>query len=195
MVITMWTSLNKKIYILLCIILLIGIICGIIFVTSIDESTKEIIFLNINNYFQNITSTKINNIILHLIFLSTIFVLSIFLLGGPIIIFYIFYNGFSIGFIISSLTNIFGLKGLIYSCIYVIISKLLFLIILILLSNTLLKLVKYIIDRFVYKKNNFEYIYFYMKKSLIFICIAMINDIILYFGGIKLLNLFNFLII
>lgn len=191
----MWTSLNKKIYILLTVILVIGIVMGIIFVTSIDESTKEIIFLNINNYFQNINNTNINDIIIHFIILSCMLVLNIVLIGGPVIIFYLFYNGFSLGFIISSLTNIFGLKGLLYSFIYIVITKILFIILLIIFSNNLLKLVKYMIERLVYKKNNNEYIYFYIKKALIFIIIILINDIILYFGGIKLLNLFNFLLI
>ena len=80
----MWTSLNKKIYLLLVSILTIGIICGIVFVIMLDESTKEIVFLNIND-------TNINSLILHLICISSILVLSIFLLGGPIIIFYLFY--------------------------------------------------------------------------------------------------------
>ena len=50
----MWTSLNKKIYLLLVSILTIGIICGIVFVIMLDESTKEIVFLNINEYFISI---------------------------------------------------------------------------------------------------------------------------------------------
>ena len=56
----------------------------------LDESTKEIVFLNINEYFQNINDSNINSLILHLICISSILVLSIFLLGGPIIIFYLF---------------------------------------------------------------------------------------------------------
>lgn len=191
----MWTSLNKKIYILLVTILTIGIICGIVFVIMLDESTKEIVFLNINEYIKNITSTNINNLILHLIFISSILVLSIFLLGGPIIIFYLFYNGFTLGFIISTLTSIFGLKGLLYSVIYIIITKLIFLYLLLIISCNLFKLIKFIIEKIVHKKNNDDSIYFYLKKVLLFIGIIAINDIILYFGGIKLLNLFNFLLI
>ena len=44
----MWTSLNKKLYVFMSIILVIGFIIGIVFVVLLDEATKEILFLNIN---------------------------------------------------------------------------------------------------------------------------------------------------
>ncbi len=188
----MWTSINKRLYIFMSVLLFIGVVVGIVFVVTLDESTKEILFLNINEMIQS--NIKLNNILLHFISLASLFILSIFVIGAPLDIFFIFYNGFSIGFIISSLTIIFGIKGLLYGVIYVIISKLIFIILLMFFLVTLFKIVKNIIDYFIYKKNNKETIILLFKKALIFIALIVIFDVILYFTGAKIINIFNFLI-
>ena len=190
----MWTSLSKKMYIFFSIILVIGIITGVVFVIMLDEATKEILFLNINEFLQNFSNMSINSGIIHLIMLSSLLILSVFLIGGPLVLFFMFYNGFSIGFIISSLTCIFGIKGILYGVIYVIISKLIYVVLLILFSVNLFKIVKCIIDLIVYKKSNKESIIIFIKRSVVFIGMILLNDIILLFCGGKLVNLFNFLI-
>lgn len=188
----MWTGLSKKMYIFLSIILVIGLIVGIVFVISLDESTKEILFLNINDYLQS--KSNIGGILEHLILLSILLVLSILLIGGPLIIFFIFYNGFSLGFIISTLTYIFGIKGMLYGIIYSLITKFIFIIILIIFSVNLFKITKLVVDSIVYKKCCKDSMYVFLKRSIIFIVLVLVNDIVLYFGGIKLLNIFSFLI-
>lgn len=190
----MWTSLNKKLYVFMSIILVIGFIIGIVFVVLLDEATKEILFLNINEVLQNFSYVNTTGLIIHLVILSSLLILSIFLIGGPLVLFFMFYNGFSIGFIISSLTGIFGIKGILFGSIYVIIYKLLFLIMLVVFSVNLFKIIKCVIDRIVNKNNNKESLVVFIKRSVIFIGIVLILDIILYFVGGKLVNLFNFLI-
>lgn len=190
----MWTSLNKKLYVFMSIILVIGFIIGIVFVVLLDEATKEILFLNINEVLQNFSYVNTNGLIIHLVILSSLLILSMFLIGGPLVLFFMFYNGFSIGFIISGLTCIFGIKGILFGSIYVIIYKLLFLIMLVVFSVNLFKIIKCVIDRIVYKNNNKESLVVFIKRSVIFIGIVLILDIILYFVGGKLVNLFNFLI-
>ena len=190
----MWTSLSKKMYIFLSIILVIGIITGVVFVIMLDEATKEILFLNINEFLQNFSNMSINSGIIHLIMLSSLLILSVFLIGGPLVLFFMFYNGFSIGFIISSLTCIFGIKGILYGVMYVIISKLVYVVLLILFSVNLFKIVRCIIDLIVYKKSNKESIIIFIKRSVVFIGMILLDDIILLFCGGKLVNLFNFLI-
>lgn len=190
----MWTSLSKKMYIFFSIILVIGIITGVVFVIMLDEATKEILFLNINEFLQNFSNMNINSGIIHLIMLSSLLILSVFLIGGPLVLFFMFYNGFSIGFIISSLTCIFGIKGILYGVIYVIISKLVYVVLLILFSVNLFKIVRCIIDLIVYKKSNKESIIIFIKRSVVFIGMILLDDIILLFCGGKLVNLFNFLI-
>ena len=136
----MWTSINKKMYVVMSIILVIGIALGVIFLIMQDEAYKEILFLNINDYLQSYHN--INSILIHLVSLATVFLLSLFVVGLPLVIFFVFYNGFSIGFTICSLTNIFGLKGLLYGIIYVLISKGIFILLLLIFSVTLFKIIK-----------------------------------------------------
>ncbi|MBD8924165.1 hypothetical protein EGR52_12355 [bacterium] len=188
----MWTSINKKIYVLLSVILIIGISLGIVFLIMQDEAYKEILYLNINEYIQG--NNNINNILIHLVSLSTIFLMSLFVIGIPLVIFFLFYNGFSIGFTICSLTNIFGIKGLLYGIIYILISKGIFILFLIIFSVTLFKIIKELIDVFINKSNNKDMLVLLIKKALLCVLIIFINDIILYFGGVKLINLFNFII-
>lgn len=190
----MWTSLSKKLYLFMSIVLIIGIITGVVFVIMLDEATKEILFLNINNFLQSLGTSNITILVQHLVILSTLLILSIFLIGGPLVIFFIFYNGFTIGFIISSITCIFGIKGMLFGVLYVIISKLVFVVLFIIFSVNLFKIVKCVIDYLVYKKRNKESLVMFMKRSIVFIGIIMISDVILYFGGAKLINIFNFLI-
>jgi membrane protein len=190
----MWTSISKKMYVFMLIILIIGIITGIVFVIMLDEATKEILFLNINEFLQNFSNTNINSGLMHLVILSSLLILSIFLVGGPLLIFYMFYNGFSIGFVVSSITYIFGIKGMLYGSIYILISRLVYIIVLIIFNVNLFKIIKCNIDSLVYKKSNKESLSVFYKRSIVFIGIILINDVILYFGGGKLVNLFNFLI-
>lgn len=190
----MWTSISKKMYVFMLIILIIGIITGIVFVIMLDEATKEILFLNINEFLQNFSNTNINSGLMHLVILSSLLILSIFLVGGPLLIFYMFYNGFSIGFVVSSITYIFGIKGMLYGSIYILISRLVYIIVLIIFNVNLFKIIKCNIDGLVYKKSNKESLSVFYKRSIVFIGIILINDVILYFGGGKLVNLFNFLI-
>ena len=75
----MWTSLSKKYYLFLMIIFAIGIILGFIFLIYLDESSKDLIFLNINDWLQNLENTNINNIIYHILILSSLFNLSLFI--------------------------------------------------------------------------------------------------------------------
>lgn len=190
----MWTSLSKQLYLFMGIVLVIGIITGVVFVLMLDEATKEILFLNINNFLQSFDASNISVLVQHLVILSTLLILSIFLIGGPLVIFFMFYNGFTIGFIISSITCIFGIKGMLFGVLYVIVSKLVFVVLFIIFSVNLFKIVKCVIDYLVYKKSNKESLVMFMKRSIVFIGIIMISDIILYFGGVKLINIFNFLI-
>ena len=191
----MWTSLNKKFYLFLSIIFVIGLILGIFFLIYLDEASKDILYLNINEWLQEMNNTNINNILLHIVILSSLFLLSIFLIGIPFVLFFAFYNGFSIAFTVTSLTFIFGIKGLLYGLIYVIITKGIYLFFLSIIIVSLLRLSINILKRIFNKEDvNKEILTLLLKRILICIGIILINDIILYFFGTNIITIFNFLI-
>lgn len=191
----MWTSNGKKLYLFLGIIFIVGIIAGIFFLFYLDEASKEIIFLNINDWIQGLEKNHINNIVNHLIILSSLFITSLFLIGLPFVLFFIFYNGFSMGFIISSLINILGVKGLLYGIIYILISKGVYIFFLSIFVVTLIKIIFIVVFKLLKGiKINKDLLILLVKKALICIAIILIYDIILYFFGTKLINIFNFLL-
>ena len=191
----MWTSLNKKMYLFLGIIFAIGLALGFVFLIYLDESSKELIFLNINEWIQNLSGSHINNILSHLVILSSLCLLSIFIVGLPLVLFFVFYNGFNLGFMLMSLINIFGVKGFLYGLVYIIITKSIYLFFSLILVTSFLKLSIIILKKIFQKdKWNRENINILIKRILLCIAIILIFDVILYFGGAKLITLFNFLL-
>lgn len=191
----MWTSTNKKLSLFISIIFIIGLIIGIIFFICLDEASKELILLNINDWLQNIEQYHINALVSHILILSFLLVSSFIFVGVPFILFFIFYNGFSFGFMIVSLISIFGIRGLLYGLIYGVVTKLVYLIFFGIFTITMLKIVKIILGRlFLSKAINRDSFILFLKRIFICIVIIFIYDIILYFGGAKLISIFNFLL-
>ena len=191
----MWTSTNKKLSLFLGIIFTIGIILGFIFLIYLDEANKEIIYLNINEWLQNLNTSHINNIVSHIAILSSLFILSLFMVGIPLSLFFVFYNGFSIGFLLMALIDIFGIKGLLYGLVYVIITKGIYLFLALLFVLALIKIAIMFLKALISKeKINKDSLSKLLKRIFICIAIILISDVILYFGGTKLINVFNFLI-
>ena len=191
----MWTSNIKKIYVFYSVIAIIGLILGLVFLLSMNEANKEIIFLNINEWIQNIENGHINNIITHVVVLSSLFILSLIIIGLPLNLFLNLYNGFSIGFIIITLTNLFKIKGFFYSIIYIIITKAIYIFFSFILTASNSKYCLVNINMFLKTfKFNKEQLTILCQKNLLCIGIIICYDIFLYFVGSKILTIFNFLI-
>lgn len=191
----MWTSNIKKIYVFYSVIAIIGLILGLVFLLSMNEANKEIIFLNINEWMQNIENGHINNIITHVVVLSSLFILSLIIIGLPLNLFLNLYNGFSIGFIIITLTNLFKIKGFFYSIIYIIITKAIYIFFSFILTASNSKYCLVNIKTFLKTfKFNKEQLTILCQKNLLCIGIIICYDIFLYFVGSKILTIFNFLI-
>ena len=171
------------------------LILGLVFLLSINEANKEIIFLNINEWMQNIENGHINNIITHVVVLSSLFILSLIIIGLPLNLFLNLYNGFSIGFIIITLTNLFKIKGFFYSIIYIIITKAIYIFFSFILTASNSKYCLVNIKTFLKTfKFNKEQLTILCQKNLLCIGIIICYDIFLYFVGSKILTIFNFLI-
>ena len=96
---------------------------------------------------------------------------------------------------ITSLINIFGIKGLLYGIMYVLITKGIYLFFLSIFIMSLIKIANLFIKRiFSGERISKDNLSLLLKR--IFICIAaiLISDIILYIGGAKLITIFNFLL-
>ncbi|MEG1506438.1 MAG: hypothetical protein RR189_02105 [Bacilli bacterium] len=193
----MWTSTNKKFYLFLGLIFVIGIIGGLIFLSVVPEVSKTTMITSINNFFIDIKNVNINYILSHAVILSFILILSFLIIGLPIGLFYLFFNGFSIGFIISSFITVAGFKGSLFALIYILITKTVFLFFLTVFIITCIKISIKVIGYYINKKNTIikEQIIILFKRCLVSLLIIFINDFLIYLIGDNLINIFNFLVI
>lgn len=113
-------------------ILLLGFLCGCIFLIILNEEDKSNVINQITNYFTQINTNNIdsglalkNNLIINYIYLFSIWILGLSLIGIILNIFIIYIKGFVIGFTISSMMITYSIKGIISSSIYLIFGQLL----------------------------------------------------------------------
>ena len=132
------------------------------------------------------------NILNHLLIMIVISVLSLTIIGLPVILIYFLYEGVSIGFLLSSFINYSPIKGMLFGTIFIIISKIIYITILIYLLTNTLKYTKSFLKRLKMTKN--ELIINQVIKILFCITITLINDIILYFIGNKIITIFKFIL-
>lgn len=118
---------NKKLLYFLFGLALIGVMAGSIFLTFIHETDQELVKEYITsfltsikegnlNYFDAFKNTSISNIL----YILAIFVLSLSIVGTPVVLFLYFVKCFMIGFSISSFVFTYGFKGILFSIFYII---------------------------------------------------------------------------
>lgn len=117
---------NKKALIFLTIISIIAIIFGSLFSIILNEGDKSLVNEYINNFFNNIKDNNLNYVLAlkngsinTLAFIIIVWLLGISIIGLPIIIFMYFSKLFIVGFSISSIIKIYGLKGCLISFAYI----------------------------------------------------------------------------
>ena len=188
----MWTSINKKFILFLGIIFSIGIISGIFYFTFLSGNDKNIIMTSITNFFNDLSNIKINFIGIHLVILPLLWFSSLIVIGIPLALFYLFYNGFLIGFTICNFVIVAHFKGFIFGIIYILITKAVYLFFLLIFIISIIRIGIIVLKREKLKK---EKIYILGKRALVCFIFIIINDLILYFLGDNLINVFNFLVI
>src|SRR5574344_2191955 len=109
-----WTCSNKNFIKFLVLLIVMGILVGIFLYLNENDLIKTSINSQISNLNNLIKTTHQNNILSHLIIISALIILSFTVIGLPIILFYFFYEGVSLGFLISALIKYKGLNGLLF---------------------------------------------------------------------------------
>ena len=118
---------NKNIIIFLSIILVIGLGCGIILGIYQSSSFKYLFTDNKLVIKDMLLNNDVNNILPHLLTLLFLLISNSLVITYLFSIIYLFYNGLAIGFNIYLLTIIYGFKGILFSILYNIVFKLIFL--------------------------------------------------------------------
>lgn len=173
-------------------IIIIGFSCGLIYFLIQDNTIKNDIITSLNNSF----SLKYNAILKDLISLSIILVLSFFVIGLPLGLFYLFYESLSVGFMLLSFLYAYSFKGLIFFLFYFLINKLLFFILLIFYLRKIINIGRLTIGLIIYRQDNVtkEKLIQNFIKALFITIFILIIDIILYFVTPFIFTYFSFLI-
>lgn len=187
-----WLKSNRSIIKFLVMLFITSILVGIYLYLSKEKLIKESINTELIKMINNLDITRQNNILNHLLIMIVISVLSLTIIGLPLILIYFLYEGVSIGFLLSSFINYSPIKGMLFGTIFIIISKIIYITILIYLLTNTLKYTKSFLKRLKMTKN--ELIINQVIKILFCITITLINDIILYFIGNKIITIFKFIL-
>lgn len=187
-----WLKSNRSIIKFLVMLFITSILVGIYLYLSKEKLIKESINTELIKMINNLDITRQNNILNHLLIMIVISVLSLTIIGLPVILIYFLYEGVSIGFLLSSFINYSPIKGMLFGTIFIIISKIIYIAILIYLLTNTLKYTKSFLKRLKMAKN--ELIINQVIKILFCITITLINDIILYFIGNKIITIFKFIL-
>jgi len=176
---------QKKLYMFLIFFSIIAIISGILFYFIISDADKtnakdliDSFFSNINNneklnYTTSLLNSLTNNISSNLI----IWLLGISIIGFPIIILFLFFKCFVLGFSISTIIAKYGFKGVLKAFLYIFPHQLISIIILILLSFYALSFcIKLFRHLFLKEIINFKEA---MRRYLKILALVLISNVIL----------------
>lgn len=183
---------NKKHVKFVLIIVIIGVVSGLFYYHFLSNETK----LNIASTLSAYENFRYNSIIKDLVIMSLILVLSFFVLGVPLSIYYLFYESLSIGFLINIFLVSFGIKGLAYIILYILINKLTTFILMTIFIQKSVNISRYIIGLFIYKNDSSvkDKLFLNFKNSLYIIIFVLIMNVILYFISPYIFNNLKFLI-
>ena len=195
---------QKKYYMFLITLMLVGIIAGIIFIFFVDESNKKNIVTKVNDFFIMLKTSKSinyskslsNTILLNLLYVLLIWTLGISLIGFPIIIVVLFFRCFVLGLSISSIIYSYGFKGILGSFLYIFPHQIIILILYLLLGFYSLSFCYKLFSLLFLKKTiNFNYgMKRYLKILLFSVVISLVISIYEVFISTYFLKLFTSLI-
>ena len=164
--------------------LIIGFIMGLFFYHKTDNTLFNTELKNIANILEN---NHLNYFLFHLIVLSLILVASFSVIGLILIPLYLLYEGICLGYNFLSFFTIFHFKGLLFSLIYLLITKLLYLILIIILFSQTLSLIKYLINLLKAKSPSYN-LHHHLKIIIISILSIFLNDLFIYLFAHKILS-------
>ena len=182
--------------VLIITLILLGILFGIIYFSMQSDLNKTVIMEKMMGLKNTIKTTHQNMILPHLITIIALVFLSYSIIGVPLILFYLFYECTSIGFLLASLYSAFKLKGILFGLIHILVCKCIFILCLVYISYLALKITKKLLRVLIFKEN--DSLYLHLKnlflKLGITLGVIVVYDLFLYFFANKILNIFLFLI-
>ncbi len=190
------TKNQKLLYLILIGLALIAFIIGVIFIFMISHNNQETIKEAITSYYNesSLTLSSFFRVLFNnYTYILLIWILGISIIGIPIVLILFLFKSFLLGFSLSSIFYTFKFKGILVTIFNLIPSKILFLVILLLITfysvSFSIKLFKHL---FLKMPINFrESMNKYLKVLLISLVVSIFISLFEAIISIYLLNLFN----
>lgn len=183
-----WTSSSFNIIKFILCFFIIGFFIGIYAYFNQVDIVKESIISELNNLNVYILNNKQNNFIFHLIIICILIVASISVIGIPLILFYLFYEALSAGFLLTSLFGFKKISGVLFGLFYLGITKFFYWII---ITYLIIVSIRYFRQFIINLKNNKkDLIINQLIKCFFVLIMVLLNDIFLYYLGNKIIKAF-----
>ena len=195
---------QKKFYMFLFTLMLIGFISGIVFIFFTSNENKINITKKVTEFFNTIKASTginygkslINTLLTNLLYVILIWLLGISLIGFPIIIGILFFKSFVLGLSVSSIISSYGLKGVLGAFLYIFPHSIILIILYLLLGFYSLSFCyKLFCHLFLKRSINFNYgMSKYLKILLISIFISILVSLYQVFLSTYFLKIFTSII-
>ena len=156
---------------------------------------------NLSNYIEQFKDTIVSNnnntFLLNILIICGIFLSSITIIGVPLIVFYIFYEGLSIGYTMSLFISLFGYKGALFYILFLIVVKLIFLALSLFFSLVSIKYSYSFIKSAIAKNREklFKSIIEHFLRFGIILSMTIVNSLLIYFLSHRIISIFIGLIV
>lgn len=181
---------NKYLVLFLSILIFFGIIVGLYLgIANINYLKEEVI-----SYTSNIANQSYNYLFFHFFLVVMSIITSFFAIGIPLLCTIIFYEGMSVGFLIGIFTVSYGFPGCLFSLIFIIITKLFYIIALLFLFSKCLGIGRKMIGKYLYKTDPSIIVIHLLKGCACVTVGILIYDILIALFGSKIVALFAFLL-
>lgn len=166
---------NKNLFVFLFVLVMTGLFAGALFSVILSDSDKKMVSDYLNNFLLNLSSDKINfnisffnTLVFTLGFALIIWIFGISIIGVLLVLPFLFFKSFILGFSVGSILINFKIKGVILSLIYIVPHHAINLLVYILISAYSI-MISYRMVTCMFKKKSFDFKLFMSKYSFILI--------------------------
>ena len=185
---------HKAVYILKFAVLLF--VFGIVLGSIIYLSYKPSLTFFFDEFKSTIFTSHNNVFLIDIGIITLIFIASITIIGMPLIVFYIFYEGLSLGYTLVAFFTYNSFKGVLFYILFFIIIKLIYIILVLYFSVISIKFSKEFLKNLVQKNKSevFHNLYLHFLRYVIVLGATLVNSTFIYFFSNKLLTLISALL-
>ena len=166
---------NKNLFVFLFVLVMTGLFAGALFSVILSDSDKKMVSDYLNNFLLNLSSGKINfnvsffnTLVFTLGFALIIWIFGISIIGVLLVLPFLFFKSFILGFSVGSILINFKIKGVILSLIYIVPHHAINILVYILISAYSI-MISYRMVTCMFKKKSFDFKLFMSKYSFILI--------------------------